>query len=50
MDYLEKGKRVLEIEIFELNRLRERLGEDFSRAVQVIKEASITAARWSFWG
>src|ERR1700704_5040653 len=39
MDYLEKGKRVLEIEIFELNRLRERLGDDFSRAVQVIKEA-----------
>jgi arabinose-5-phosphate isomerase len=39
MDYLEKGKRVLEIEIFELNRLRERLGDDFARAVQVIKEA-----------
>src|SRR3954468_5544356 len=39
MDYLEKGKRVLEIEIFELNRLRDRLGDDFSRAVQVIKEA-----------
>jgi len=38
MDYLEKGKRVLDIEILELNRLRERLGEDFSRAVQVIKE------------
>jgi arabinose-5-phosphate isomerase len=39
MDYLEKGKRVLEIEIFELNRLRDRLGDDFPRAVQVIKEA-----------
>ena len=39
MDYLEKGKRVLEIEIFELNRLRDRLGNDFSRAVQVIKDA-----------
>src|ERR1700730_13154958 len=39
MDYLEKGKRVLEIEIFELNRLREKLGDDFSRAVEVIKEA-----------
>ena len=39
MDYLEKGKRVLEIEIFELNRLRERLSDDFGRAVQVIKEA-----------
>ena len=30
---------MLEIEIFELNRLRDRLGDDFSRAVQVIKEA-----------
>src|SRR5256884_6536751 len=39
MDYLEKAARVLDIEIFELNRLRERLGEDFSRAVQLIKEA-----------
>ena len=39
MDYLEKGKRVLEIEIFELNRLREKLGDDFSRAVEVIKTA-----------
>ena len=39
MDYLEKGKRVLDIEIVELNRLRERLGDDFSRAVQVIREA-----------
>src|SRR6202051_1116932 len=39
MDYLEKAKRVLEIEIFELKRLRERLGEDFTRAVELIKEA-----------
>src|SRR5438445_8917612 len=39
MDYLEKAKRVLDIEILELNRLRERLGENFSRAVEVIKEA-----------
>jgi arabinose-5-phosphate isomerase len=38
MDYLEKGKRVLEIEIIELNRLRERLGDDFARAVETIKE------------
>jgi arabinose-5-phosphate isomerase len=38
MDYLEKAKRVLEIEIFELQRLRERLGEDFCRAVELIKE------------
>lgn len=39
MDYLEKGKRVLDIEILELTRLRDRLNDDFSRAVQVIKEA-----------
>src|SRR5438067_13344770 len=39
MDYLEKAKRVLDIEIFELQRLRDRLGEEFSRAVQLIKEA-----------
>ena len=39
MDYLEKAKRVLQIEIFELTRLRERLGDDFSRAVQLIKDA-----------
>src|SRR5207247_10948525 len=38
MDYLEKARRVLEIEIFELKRLRERLGENFSRAVELIKE------------
>src|SRR5207237_10241662 len=38
MDYLEKAGRVLDIEIFELKRLRERLGESFSRAVEVIKE------------
>ena len=36
MDYLEKAKRVLDIEIFELQRLRDRLGEEFSRAVQLI--------------
>jgi arabinose-5-phosphate isomerase len=39
MDYLEKAKRVLDIEIFELQRLRDRLGQEFSRAVQLIKEA-----------
>src|SRR5436305_1482256 len=38
MDYLEKAKRVLDIEIVELQRLRDGLGEDFSRAVQVIKD------------
>src|SRR5436305_12257442 len=39
MDYLEKAARVLDIEIFELNRLRGRLGENFSRAVELIKDA-----------
>src|SRR5207245_6563279 len=39
MDYLEKAARVLEIEIFELQRLRDRLSENFSHAIQLIKEA-----------
>ncbi len=39
MDYLEKGKRVLEMEIFELQRLRERLDGAFVRAVELIKSA-----------
>jgi arabinose-5-phosphate isomerase len=39
MDFLEKAKRVLEIEIFELQRLRDRLGESFSRAVELMKDA-----------
>ena len=39
MDYVEKGKRVLEIEISELDRLRQRIGAEFSRAVELIKEA-----------
>ena len=38
MDFLEKAARVLEIEIFELQRLRKRLDENFSRAVELIKE------------
>ena len=38
MEYLAKAKRVLDVEIFELQRLRDRLGEDFSRAVVLIKE------------
>jgi len=38
MDYLEKAGRVLDVEIFELKRLRERLDENFSRAVELIKE------------
>ncbi len=39
MDFLEKARRVLDIEIFELQRLRDRLGANFSRAVELIKEA-----------
>ena len=39
MEYLEKARRVLDIEIFELQRLRDRLGDEFARAVQLIKEA-----------
>src|SRR6201994_4341103 len=39
MDYLEKAIRVLDLEIVELQRLRDRLGPTFSRAVEVIKEA-----------
>src|SRR6059058_2342653 len=37
MDYLEKARRVLDIEIVERQRLRERLDEDFSRAVALMK-------------
>lgn len=39
MDYLEKAKRVLDLEILELQRLRDRLAENFSRAVEWIKES-----------
>jgi arabinose-5-phosphate isomerase len=39
MDYLEKAIRVLDIEIMELQRLRDRLGEPFARAVDLIREA-----------
>lgn len=39
MQYLEKAKRVLEVEIFELQRLRDRLDDGFGRAVDVIKKA-----------
>ena len=38
MDSLEKAGRVLDLEIFELQRLRNRLDENFSRAVELIKE------------
>src|SRR5207247_6531964 len=37
MHYLEKAGRVLDTEIFELQRLRQRLDENFSRAVELIK-------------
>jgi len=39
MDYLGKAGRVLDMEIFELQRLRDRLDTSFSRAIEVIKEA-----------
>src|SRR5438094_344225 len=39
MDYLEKARRVLDVEIVELQRLRQRLGDDFTRAVGLIKDA-----------
>jgi arabinose-5-phosphate isomerase len=39
MDYLEKAKRVLDVEIFELKRLRDRLGDSFGRAVELIKDS-----------
>src|SRR5213595_3110344 len=39
MDYLEKARRVLDVEIVELQRLRQRLGDDFSHAVALIKDA-----------
>src|SRR5215217_1289598 len=39
MQYLERAKHVLDIEIFELQRLRERLDEGFARAVELIQKA-----------
>src|SRR2546423_8806362 len=39
MDYLEKAGRVLEIEIFELQRLRGRLGQNFSEAIELLRQA-----------
>ena len=38
MDYLEKAKRVLDVEILELKRLHDRLGESFTQAVELIRE------------
>src|SRR5678815_5690838 len=37
MDYLAKAGRVIDLEISELQRLRQRLGESFIRAVDLIK-------------
>src|SRR3982751_2146201 len=37
MDYLEKAARVLEIEIFELQRLRQRLAQNFADAIELLK-------------
>src|SRR5205809_7622798 len=37
MDYHEKAARVLEIEIFELRRLRQRLGKNFGNAIELLK-------------
>src|SRR5215210_4193939 len=39
MDYLEKARRVLDVEILELQRLHERLDDNFSKAVELIKTA-----------
>ncbi len=39
MQYLEKARRVLDVEIFELQRLRDRLDESFTRAINLIREA-----------
>ncbi len=38
MDYLEKAARVLDLEISELQRLRQRLGPEFVRAVDLIRQ------------
>lgn len=37
MDYLEKARRVISIEIAELNRLLERVGDSFTEAVETLK-------------
>ena len=50
MDYLEKARRVLDVEIFELQRLRDRLDDNFSRAVDLIKGVRGSArAKSSSW-
>ncbi|MBA2585576.1 MAG: KpsF/GutQ family sugar-phosphate isomerase [Chthoniobacterales bacterium] len=45
MDYLGKARRVLEIEIFEIQRLRDRLDDNFARAVELIKETVETRGK-----
>jgi arabinose-5-phosphate isomerase len=37
VDFIEKARRVLAMEIFELGRLRDRIGEEFARAVELIR-------------
>jgi arabinose-5-phosphate isomerase len=39
MDYIEKAARVLDLEISELQRLRQRLGLPFQRAVELLQDA-----------
>jgi arabinose-5-phosphate isomerase len=39
MDYLDKAARVLDIEILELQRLRGRLGQNFSDAIELLRQA-----------
>jgi len=38
MDYLEKAGRVLDIEILELQRLRQRLAPNFATAIELLKQ------------
>jgi arabinose-5-phosphate isomerase len=40
MDFVGKARRVLEVEIFELQRLRDRLGDSFAQAVELIRAAA----------
>ena len=37
MDFLDQGRRVLDLEIDELKRVRDRLDDNFSRAVEALK-------------
>jgi arabinose-5-phosphate isomerase len=39
MDYFDKAARVLDIEILELQRLRGRLGQNFSDAIELLRQA-----------